>query len=73
MQREEQQRAEEAAARAAAEAAREAELQQAYEASLPEDIKERVMAALEREVVSSMHGPRELLALQLSCWSQSLT
>ncbi|WIA37628.1 hypothetical protein OEZ86_014529 [Tetradesmus obliquus] len=49
-QLEEQQRAEEAAARAAAEAAREAALQEAYEASLPDDIKERVMLALEREV-----------------------
>jgi hypothetical protein len=56
MQLEEQRRAEEAAAAAAAEAAREAALQEAYEASLPDDIKERVMVALEREVVSSMHS-----------------
>lgn len=61
MQLEEQQRAEEAAARAAAEAAREAALQEAYEASLPDDIKERVMLALEREVVSSMHSLSRLL------------
>jgi hypothetical protein len=56
VQLEEQQRAEEAAARTAAEAAREAALQEAYEASLPDDIKERVMLALEREVVSCMHS-----------------
>jgi phage protein D len=56
VQLEEQRRAEEAAAAAAAEAAREAALQEAYEASLPDDIKERVVVALEREVVRSMHS-----------------
>jgi hypothetical protein len=55
VQLEEQRRAEEAAASAAAEAAREAALQEAYEASLPDDIKERVVVALEREVVSRLH------------------
>lgn len=46
-----QQAAAAAAAAAEAEAAR--AVQEAYEASLPDDVKARVSAALEREVVSA--------------------
>lgn len=52
-QDEERRRAAEAAAAVAAEEARVLALQEEYEASLPEDIKGKVLAVLEREVVSS--------------------
>lgn len=54
VQLEEQWRAQEAAAAAAAEEARERAVREEYEASLPEDIKDRVIGALAREVVSRL-------------------
>jgi predicted RNA-binding protein YlxR (DUF448 family) len=53
LQREAEERAAGEAAAAAAEAARVEALQLEYEASLPDDIKEKVQAALKRELVRS--------------------
>eukprot|EP00878_Enallax_costatus_P038356 GHUV01043567.1.p1 GENE.GHUV01043567.1~~GHUV01043567.1.p1 ORF type:complete len:187 (+),score=81.30 GHUV01043567.1:1956-2516(+) len=49
-QEEERRHAEEAAAAVAAEEARQRALEEEYEASLPDDVKDRVVHALEREV-----------------------
>lgn len=54
LQEEERRRVEEAAAAVAAEEARQRAVQEEYEASLPDDVKDRVMAAVEREVVGSL-------------------